>query len=99
MYEIATFKLLFRESTRDPSLPKWKVIAIAIGCPLEHEDKTLLLKSLLTLVIGLGETKLTLNQKPPLWWPAFRALQWTGKFAMREKTPTVRPSYGPWKLQ
>lgn len=51
--------------------PPTQTVAIALGCTLEMDDKTLLQEALCTLVAGPREVKAELNYKLPLSWVAF----------------------------
>lgn len=52
-----------------------QVNATALGCPLELDGKTLLLKIPHTLVKGYREIKMILNRKLPHYWLAFIVLE------------------------
>lgn len=72
---------------------------MALRCPPELDYKTLLLKTLCTLVVGHREINLKLTKRLPLCWLAFTVLEGTVQVTGGEKSPTVLASTGLCMLQ
>lgn len=72
-YRIPSYMLLAMEAPDAPQTTE--ATAIAYGCPLEPDGKTLLLKTQHTWVAGSRETKAEFTSKLPLCWIVFIVLK------------------------